>query len=65
LLQIDEFLNATLLPVLAKSLIEAVRNKPVDPIVFVANYLAEVSRKNQKEALESARKQFEDLLISS
>jgi hypothetical protein len=52
------------LPILSKGLIDAVRNRPEDPIMFIAEYLAEISQKQQEEARESARKQFEELLIS-
>jgi hypothetical protein len=38
------------------------RDKPEDPIMFVANFLSQQSERNQSEAMESARLRFYELL---
>jgi hypothetical protein len=52
------------LPVVTRGLIDAVRTKPNDPVMYLAQYLSEVSKKQQQEAYDSAKKLFEDLLLS-
>ncbi|RYH13915.1 hypothetical protein EON65_34515 [archaeon] len=64
ILQISAFLSNTVLPVLSQAVIEVMRKQPEDPIMHVANFLAQVSEKNQAEALENARTKFYELLNS-
>lgn len=62
ILQISSFLSNTILPVLTKSVIDVMRDRPEDPIMYVANFLAKQSEQNQTEALENARQRFYELL---
>ncbi len=40
------------------------RNHPEDPILYIAQYLAFESEKQQAEAYDNARRNFEELLQS-
>eukprot|EP01031_Cornospumella_fuschlensis_P033298 gene33298-40282_t len=59
---ISSFLSNTILPVLSQAVIDVMRKQPEDPIMYVADLLAQVSEKNQTEALENARTKFYELL---
>lgn len=56
------FLSNTIMPVLTKAVITVMRDRPEDPIMFVANSLRKQSEENQAEATERARKRFYELL---
>lgn len=47
---------------LTKSVIDVMRERPEDPIMYVANFLAKQSEQNQTEAVENARQRFYELL---
>eukprot|EP01039_Chlorochromonas_danica_P000462 gene463-500_t len=56
------FLSNTIMPVLTKAVITVMRDRPEDPIMYVANCLLKQSEENQTEATERARKRFYELL---
>lgn len=47
---------------LTRAVVEVMRDKPDDPIMYVASFLAKQSEKNQTEAHDIAREKFYELL---
>lgn len=60
--QVSAFLSNTILPTVARAVVEVMRDKPEDPIMYVANFLSRQSEQNQSAALEFARNQFYEIL---
>lgn len=52
------FLDATVLPYLAQGMIKIAREAPEDPILFLSEYLRDMSEKVAREAGDEARKEF-------
>lgn len=61
-MQSQEFLSNTVLPMLASGMINILRNKPDDPILFLSNYLRRQSEMNESMTKEIARAKFYEML---
>jgi hypothetical protein len=60
--QLQDFLTATLLPHITSGMVRILREKPEDPIRFLAQQLHDRSAENREGAEEKARLRFMELL---
>ena len=60
--ELQKFLNVTVLPYVAQGLINIVRERQEDPIMYLADYLEQQSLLLESESEQQAKKEFDQLL---
>ena len=61
--QLENFLLANVMTELSEIMVEIVRTRPEDPIMFLADRLIAIGEERERVAEEKARKKFDELLL--